>query len=289
MMDLGFWAPVICAGAVAGGSTGLTGVYIVGMRIPFLGVCTAHAALAGGVFGALAGLTGVALLGPALAAAAATALLLGLLDPQAARIDANVLLGLLFSLTMGLAFLGLGLFSRYGISDNEVRSLLWGSLMFCRWSDFAVMAGAAGVQLAFLGTLGKEMRAIMFSREHARAAGVRVRLVWTAFLVITAAVLTVNFRTVGGLMLFSLIANPAAAAFQLVRGHGKALALATAIGAVSGVGGFLIAAAWDLPTGPMIVILSSAFVALSACARVLPRRRRGNDRPDSLASASRSA
>ncbi len=114
----------------------MLGTFIVGMRIPFLGVCISHAALAGAVFGSLCGLTGPMLMLPALAGAVATALLLGMLDVRSARIDSNVLLGMLFSLTMGLSFLGLGLFSVYGISDNEVRRLLWGSLNFCRWSDF---------------------------------------------------------------------------------------------------------------------------------------------------------
>jgi len=66
MGELSFWAPVLVGGLVAGGSSGLLSVYIVGMRIPFLGVCVAHAALAGAVFGALAGLEGQMLLLPAL-------------------------------------------------------------------------------------------------------------------------------------------------------------------------------------------------------------------------------
>jgi len=37
-MDWLFWAPVMCAGVVTGASTGLLGGYIVGMRIPFLGI-----------------------------------------------------------------------------------------------------------------------------------------------------------------------------------------------------------------------------------------------------------
>ncbi len=264
MIDLAYFAPVMCAGAVAGASTGLLGVYIVGMRIPFLGVCVSHAALAGAVFGALFGLTGPVLLLPALGGAVVTALLLGLLDPQRTRIDTNVLLGLLFSLTMGLAFLGIGLFAKYDIPDNDVRNLLWGSLTFCRWSDFTIMAAVAAVELLFVILFYKEMRAIMFSRLHAESAGVRVRFVWTGFLILTSAVLTVNFQTVGGLMLYSLLANPAAAAFLLAKGHGKVLTLSVVLGAVSGLGGFLIAAAADLPTGAMIVILSSTLVAMSA-------------------------
>ena len=55
------------------------------------------------------------------------------------------MMGLLFTLTMGLAFLGIGLFAVYGISDNDVRNLLWGSLMFCRWNHVAMMSAVAAV------------------------------------------------------------------------------------------------------------------------------------------------
>ena len=260
-IELAFWAPVMVGGALAGASTGMLGVYIVGMRIPFLGVCVSHAALAGAVFGSLCGLTGQALLLPAFAAAVVTALILGLLEPGAIRADANVVMGILFSLTMGLAFLGIGLFARFGRSANEALGLLWGSLTFCSWRDVGYIAAAAAAELLFVVLLYKEMRAIMFSREHAAAAGVHVALVWTGFLVLTSAVLTVNFKIVGGLMIYSLMTNPAAAAFQLVKGHGRAVLLSVLLGALSGVGGFLIALAAGLPAGATIVILSSAVVA----------------------------
>lgn len=251
------------AGLLAGGSSGLLSVYIVGMRIPFLGVCVAHAALAGAVFGALLGLSGPMLLAPALAAAVVTALLLGLANPQRLRMDTNVVMGLLFSLTMGLTFIGFGLFAILGKSDNDVRSLLWGSLNFCRWRDVVIMLGASVALSIFVLVFQKEMRAILFSRQDATAAGIHTTLVWTGFLVLTAVVMTVNFQTVGGLMIYSLISNPAVAAFQLVRGSGKTLAVASVLGGVSGLGGFLISAFTDLPSGAVIVLLSSLLTALA--------------------------
>lgn len=275
-MDWIYWSPVLVAGTVAGASTGMLGVFIVGMRIPFLGVCVAHAALAGAVFGSLAGLEGQTLLAPALLAAAATALALGLMDTERLRTDSNAILSLLFSLSMGLAFLGLGLFSVLGRSDNDVRSLLWGSLTFCRWRDVAVMlAGAAGLG-AFVLAFGKEMRAILFSREHASAAGIPVMGLWVAFLVLTSVVLTVNFQTVGGLMIYSLVANPAAAAFQVCRGYARTLWVAAGLGAASGLGGFLAAALTDLPVGAMIVLVSAGLVGAAA---LLGRRRRARAVP----------
>jgi len=269
MLDLAFWAPVMAGGLVAGGSSGLLSVYIVGMRIPFLGICVAHAALAGAVFGGLAGLEGATLLLPALGGSVMMALALGFADPRRANMDANIVMGLLFSITMGLAFLGFGFYSALGISDNDVRSLLWGSLTYCRWSDVWGMLSAALALGLFVLAFGKEMRAILFSRTDAQAAGIRATGVWTGFLILTAVLMTVNFQTVGGLMIYSLITNPAAAAFQLVKGSGRAILLAVILGAASGLGGFLLSAVTDLPSGAVIVLVSSAFVLLAAILRRL--------------------
>jgi manganese/iron transport system permease protein len=168
---------------------------------------------------------------------------------------------------MGLAFLGIGLHNILGRSDNDVRSLLWGSLNFCRWRDVWLMLAAAGALLLYVIVFFKELRAIMFSRADAAAAGIRANAVWTGFLVLVAVVLTVNFQTVGGLMIYSLISNPAAAAFQLVRGCRRAMALAAVLGGATGLGGFLISAATDLPSGAVIVLVSSFLLALAAILR----------------------
>jgi manganese/iron transport system permease protein len=273
MIDWWFWMPVIVGGALAGGSTGMMGVYIVGMRIPFIGICVSHAALAGAVFGSLLGLQGQLLLLPALAAAIIVALVLGLMNQQRLKPDDNLIMGVLFSLTMGLAFLGIGLFSVFGRSDNDVRNLLWGSLMFCRWRDVGLMAATAGAMVGFSTLFGKEMRAIMFCRIQASAAGIHTTLVWTAFLVLTSVVLTVNFQTVGGLMIYSLLSCPAIAAFQLVRGCRPALWVSSLLGAACGVGGFFIAALTDLPAGATTVILASLIVPLAFALKRLQQRR----------------
>ena len=267
MIDLVFWAPVMAGGALAGASSGVLGTFIVGMRIPFLGVCVAHAALAGAVFGGLAGLEGQHLLLPALGGAVLTALSLGLLNPDHTHLDDSTVLSFLFSATMGLAFLGIGLYGILGRSDHDVRSLLWGSLNFCRWRDVVLMLGSALALLAYLAVFFKELRAILFSRAEAEAAGIRATAVWSGFLVLTAATLTVSFQTVGGLMIYSLISNPAAAAFQLARGCRRALWLSAGFGAASGLGGFLIAAATDLPSGAVIVLVSSALLLAAAAVR----------------------
>jgi manganese/iron transport system permease protein len=263
MIDLVFWAPVLVAGCIAGASTGMIGTYIVGMRVPFVGVCISHTALAGAVFGSLCGCTGPWLLLPAMLGASGGAIIVGLVSGRRQTADDNIAIGVLFSASMGLAFLGIGLFGILGRSDNEVRNLLWGSLMFCRWRDVIIMAAMGAVALLFVLAFGKELLALMFSREHAAAAGIHTTLIWSGFLVVTAGILTVNFQTVGGLMIYSLMTNPAVAAFVLVRGCRRSLWLSTFLGAGCSLLGFLASALTDLPTGAMIVLVSSGLVALA--------------------------
>jgi manganese/iron transport system permease protein len=278
MGDLGMmfalFAPVLAAGALGGASTAAVGVYVVGMRVPFLGVCISHAALAGAVLGGLAGLSGDWLTLPALGAAMAAALVLGLLDPRRLRADANVAMGFLFVLMLGLTFLGIGLLERQGSGRESAMGLLWGGLTFCTWRDVGWMAVVAAAQAGFLWGFGKEMRAILFSREHAAASGVPVGPVWTGFLVLTSAALAVNFQTVGGLMIYGLMVCPAAGAFQLVRGHGRTLAVAVGIGALSGVGGFLLALWTHLPSAGAAIVLLAAALAAGAWLVGRARRRR---------------
>jgi len=230
--------------------------------MPFVGVCIAHAAMAGAVWGGLLGL-------PELPSALALAVLasgsLALIGPGRLRLDANVALGVLFSLMMGLVFLGIGL-SRG--EKGSLLGLLWGSLVFVNWRDVTWIAASSGALFLFTLLFSKEMCAILFSRPLAAATGLHERLVLFLFLVLCSATLTVNLNTVGGLMIYSLISAPAAAAFQLCRGYRPVVLCSTALGAACTLGGFLIAyefRSFELPVGACIVILT-VIVFLAALA-----------------------
>ena len=64
-----FFYLIILAGDIAGGSCGLLGVYIVGLRLPFIGIFISHTAMAGTVYSLLLGLN--PLWGPVVVSAAA--------------------------------------------------------------------------------------------------------------------------------------------------------------------------------------------------------------------------
>ena len=73
-------------------------------------------------------------------------------------------------------------------------------------------------------------------------------------------------------VLFSLITNPAAAAYQICRGHRAVVATSTALGLVSAVGGFIASYYLNLPTGACIVLTSTGLFALAAAWRAASAR-----------------
>jgi manganese/iron transport system permease protein len=258
-----FFFLVILAGAIAGASTGLMGAYVVGMRMPFIGICISHSAMVGTIYSILLGVNPV--WGPIIFSAMSS-MSLGVVRPGRSRIDANVALAIFFNLMLGLTFLGIGLVQG---SRSEVLGLLWGSLLFVRKSSVVIITISGLIFVIFAVLFNKELKVLLFSRTIASATGVHDSFVYCLFLALCGLILAVNLPLVGGLMIFSLITCPAAAAYQICTGHRSVIIAATFFGMASAVIGFLVSYYLDLPTGACIVIVSATIFAVSAIYRVL--------------------
>jgi len=253
--------PIVGAAVLGGAAAGLLGTLVLGFRMPFLAIFTAHAALAGAILAPLAGLGARAgAFGGALAGALALGFVL-----RHRHVDPEIALGSLFSLMLGLAFLGIGLGDG---PRSTALGLLWGSLLFVRQGQLLLMGAVLAALVLFVSLLGPELKLMVASRELAALLIPEAGL-FTLFLVLASGVMAVNLETVGGLMVYSLVANPAAAALRLGRSFGAVLWLGGLLGAGSAVGGFALAWALNLPVGACIVLLSSALVG---AAWALPQR-----------------
>jgi manganese/iron transport system permease protein len=261
-----FFYSILLAGVIAGASCGLLGVYIVGLRLPFVGIFVSHTAMAGTVYSYLLGLNPV--LG-ATSISALAAMSLAAIRPGRSRIDPNVALAILFSLMLGVTFLGIGLTQG---NRSEILGLLWGSILFVRTENIVVITIAAAAFAVFAVAFNKELKALLFSRSIASATGVHETFVYSLFLALCGVILAVNLPLIGGLMIFSLITNPAAAAYQVCRGHRAILAASMGFGVLSTVGGFLFSYYLNLPTGACIVLVSTLLFALAAGYRALSGR-----------------
>jgi len=261
VLELRWWLAAILGGA----GCGLAGFFLLALDLPFLAVCLAHAALAGAVVGHLAGIPPMpcAFTGALIAAA--------LLGPAAdrARIPAATLSSILFSLSLGLAFLGIGL---AGSAGSPAMSLLWGNLLLIDWRQFAAIAAITLSGAALARLFLRELKAVLFSRSVAWSSGLPAGAIAYAVIAWCGLAITVNLEAIGGLMLYSLLVNPAAAARQLTTRFSPALLLSVLFAAGSAAGGLGLALRCDWPVGASIVLVSGVVFAAAVAAGALRRR-----------------
>ena len=271
-MDSYFYT-VMLAGVIAGASTGLLGAFIIGMRMPFIGTCISHASMAGFIYGGLLAF-GNSALWPVLSssggvlASVVAALSLATIREDKTRLDKNVGLAIVFSFMLGITFLGIGL--NQG-SRNDMLNLLWGNILFVDKTRTIIIAVLSAVLGLFVVLFNKEMKILLFSRTIAAATGVHESFVYCLFLTLCGVILAVNLPLIGGLMIFSLITCPAAAAYQVCKGYVPVIITSAVFGMISALAGFLVSFYLDLPAGACIVIVSVAIFALATLYKNLTR------------------
>jgi manganese/iron transport system permease protein len=260
-----FMQNAILSAFLGGVACAVIGVFVVLMHMPFIGVAMSHAAFAGALFGLWLGFD------PLVGALAFSLLAAAIIGPLADRgyLSAETSLGVIFSLMLGLGFLFLGLLPG---TKSTALSFLWGSILTNTRSDLILLAIVAVVVVGVLLLFYKEIQATVFNRAIALSVGIPATAVLYGILFLSGAAITASLRSIGGLLIFSLILNPAAAAHQLTYSMKKMFLLAAAFGVLAGWLGLFISYMLNIPSGATIVITSSGIFALAAL--FSPKRRR---------------
>ena len=259
-----FMQNAIISAFLGGIACAIIGVFVVLMHMPFIGVCMSHAAFAGALLGLWLGFD------PLIGAFVFSLLAAAVIGPLADRgeLSPETSLGVIFSLMLGLAFLFIGLMPG---SKSSALALLWGSILTNTRGDVILLAVVTVVVVGLVFIFYKEIQATIFHRGIALSVGLPATLVLYGVLFLTGATVTASLRSIGGLLIFSLILNPAAAAYQLTYSMKKMFLLAAGFGVLAGWLGLLISYLLNIPSGATIVITSSVIFMLAAI--FSPKRR----------------
>jgi zinc transport system permease protein len=262
-----FLQHALVAGLLASVGCGVVGTYVVVKRIAFLAGGIAHAVLGGmGV----AYYLGADPLAGALVAALVAALLVGWVALRW-REQEDTLVGALWAVGMAVGILFIARTPGYGV---DLMSYLFGNILMVSREDLYRMAAVDAGILALVALLYKPFLAVCFDEELARLRGVRVEAVYLLLLVIVAVTVVLLIQVVGLILVIALLTLPAAIALQYVGSLGRAMLLATALGAAFTTGGLAISYGPDLPAGPTMVVLAGVAYLASALSRRLLRWRR---------------
>ncbi len=259
-----FMQNAILTAFLGGIACGSIGVFVVLMHMPFIGVCMSHAAFAGALLGLWLGFN------PLIGAFVFSLLAAAIVGPLADRgeLSPETSVGVIFSLMLGLAFLFMGLMPG---TKSGALELLWGSILTNTRGDVILLAIVAVLVAGLIIAFYKEIQATIFHRGMALSVGIPATAILYGILFLTGATITASLRSIGGILIFSLILNPAAAAYQLTYSMKRMFLLSAGFGVLSGWMGLLFSYLFNIPSGATIVVTSSVIFLLAAV--FSPKRR----------------
>lgn len=256
LLSYDFMQRSLIAAALVGALCSVIGVFVVLRGLAFVGAGTAHAAFAGV---ALAYLIGTPPLPLAILFGLATVWITGLMEEQG-RMKLDVSIGILYTATMALAILFIGLMKTY---NAEVYGYLFGSVLSVTGEELCVILVLSVLVLGTILVFSKELYFIAFDQEMAEASGVPARRIYYVLLTLIALTMVVSLKTVGAILVFAMVLIPASTAYQLTHSLRHMTFYAVVIGTGSAVIGVLLSYVWDIPTGPAIVLLATGFFFVS--------------------------
>jgi len=259
----------VWAGLLASVLCGVLGTFVVVKRLVFLGGGISHAAFGGlGICHFL----GLPPLWGAGAVAVVSAAVLGMSGRATGRRgkSADAVIGILWAVGMavGVVFLH----KAPGYAPN-LMSFLFGNILAVSRTDVLVTLGFVVLLLVVLVLFYDQLVAVTFDQEFAAVQGVPVTFFLTLLLTLIALGLVLLIQLVGILLVMALLTIPPVISLRFARRLATVMVVSTAVGTVMTLGGLALSYAWDLPSGPAIVLLGAAGLGFVVAADRIRRSR----------------
>ena len=252
--------PPLFAGLAVALVSGPMGAFVVWRRMAFFGDTLAHGALLGAALGLALDISlYLAVVAVCLGLAAA---LTALQHQQ--QLASDTLLGIVAHTTLALGVIAISL--QQGI-QVDLFAYLFGDLLAVGWQDaLALWAGAILILLLMLWQWRAPL-SITVSEELAQVEGVAVQRTRLLLMLLLALLIAGAIRTVGVLLITSLLVIPAASARRLTHTPAQMAAVASVLGTLAVLAGLAVSWFANTPVGPSIVVAASSLFVLTLLRR----------------------
>lgn len=230
------------------------GMTIVLRQMSMIGDALSHASLAGVAIGLLLGINPV--VGAMAVCVAATLGIEGIRKklPRYSEISIAVIM----SAGIGLA----GVLSGFVPNNANFSSFLFGSIVSISTQEMVLVCVVSVLVLLAVFLLYKELFYLGFDENAARISGVPVKKVNIVFMILTAFTVSVASRTVGTLIVSSMLAVPVACGMQMAKSYRNVLFCAIGVAVATTVTGLTISYYVGLKPGGTIVLLEVIWFVL---------------------------
>ena len=144
----------------------------------------------------------------------------------------------------------------------NIDSFLFGSILTITDFELYMTVGLSVIVILAFVLLYKELFYITMNEREASLSGVPVKLVNFIFTLLTAVTVALAARTVGALIVSSMMVLPVATAMQFEKGYKKTLILSVLFGALFMISGLVVAFYCELKTGGTIILIGVAVLVV---------------------------
>lgn len=254
LMTYGFLQKAFLTSVMVGIICGVIGSFIVLRGMALMGDAISHAVLPGV---AISYMLGINYFYGAVVIGVLTALGIGVVN-QNSRIKSDSSIGLVFS-----AFFALGIILiTTAKSATDLTQILFGNVLSVRTSDTWLTLVIGAIVLLTVIIFYKELLISSFDETMAAAYGLRVRLIHYGIMVLLTLVTVASLQTVGVILVVSMLITPASTAYLLTNRLSIMIVLASFFGAISAVLGLYVSFLYNMPSGPVIALATTAIFVL---------------------------
>jgi len=247
VLQYDFVRNALFAGILVSLSTSLLGVYLILRRLSLIGDGLAHAAFGGIAVGFLFNVNPLL---TALVFASLGSLGINRLMSKA-KVYGDSAIALVLSAGMALAIVIIGYVRGF---NANLFSYLFGSILSVGSQDLIMLGIVTFAVVGFILINYRSLLAATFNEEIAKIKGIRVNLLNSAMIVLTACAIVVAIRAVGILLVTGLLVIPPLTALLVASSFKRAMVYSLLFSVFSMVGGIILAFVLDLPPGGMIVL-----------------------------------
>lgn len=270
MLEGSYW--IILTGALAGGSCGLLGVFLVLRKMSLLGDALSHAVLPGIAIAFLISESRDII--PMFLGAAVFGVITTLMVETFHRkwyVQEDASIGIAFT---SLFALGVVLISAYaGQVDLDQECVLYGEIAYTPWDRLFLFGDDWGprpvwilgtvfvINVLFVLLFYKELKITSFDPEIALAVGIPATLMHYLLMSCVSVTTVAAFESVGAILVVAMLIVPGAAAYLWSDRLSSILVLAMLFGMGSAVAGYHLAGLWNSSiAGAMVLVVGGIFL-----------------------------
>lgn len=227
----------------------ILGTMIVNNKMAFFSDALGHSALTGIALGMVLGISNMNI--SMILFAVIFALLLNYVKNKT-NYGADTIISVFSSIAIAL---GLAMLAQSG-NFNKYSSYLVGDILSISNTEILYLFFAFIAVIIFWYFTFNKLNVTSINTTLARSRGVNTKTIDNVFAVLIAIIVMISIRFIGILLINSLLILPAASSRNVAKNMRTYHLFAVIFSLFSGITGLIISYYWNIPTGPMIVLIS---------------------------------